>query len=73
MIYAINCQGILYQIISTNTEEINILCQKRSHYSSSRGFNHDAYQCRICSRVGEGIWGYKLIGFRVACSVDSLR
>lgn len=36
-------------------------------------FNHDAYQCRICSRVGEGIWGYKLIGFRVACSVDSLR
>ena len=36
-------------------------------------FNHDAYQCRICSRAGDGIWGFKSIGFRVACSVDSLR
>jgi len=36
-------------------------------------FNHDAYQCRVCSHSCEGDWGYMTIGFRVACSVDSLR
>jgi len=36
-------------------------------------YAHDAYQCRVCSHSVEGDWGYRTIGFRVACSVDSLR
>ena len=46
-----------------------------SNYLVVRGgsYNHDAYQCRVCSRQSDGIWGGKQLGMRMSCLVDAIK
>ena len=41
LILSVNCKCILGQIICTDAEEINFLCQKIADHNSRRGFNHN--------------------------------
>ena len=46
-----------------------------SNYLVVRGgsYSHDAYQCRVCSRMSDYIGGGKLLGLRLSCLVDAIK
>ena len=69
-ILAVNCQGILCQIVSPQREEIHFLRQFLRHHYGSRGFDHNAdlhlaYSCAPLLQLLEPfftmmVWGVLL-------------